>query len=152
MEDGSAVQLGNPQLGVDLFHIVNLTGSAIDVLMEIENGRIQGIPEGIEHGSERGYRVAARYESAGLAFTERHDFYIRYTADTLGNEIPIVSDRYGEVFGLPAPVIGTKLIVTKEVAEAARANGRTTKDLLVAGRRVMHVIGEPLGYAELKEV
>jgi len=45
--------------------------------------------------------------------------------------IPLVEVQYGRLEGLPKPTLGTWLVVSAITAQAARASGRTTDDLLL---------------------
>ena len=59
--------------------------------------------------------------------------------------VPVVRTSYGLVEGLPAPIDGTKYIVSSLTATAARRSGRTTEDLLIPGRTVRDEEGVILG-------
>lgn len=52
---------------------------------------------------------------------------------------------FGEVTDLPDPTPGDRHIVSRITAEAARAQGRTTDDLLIPDDVVRGTDGQPLG-------
>ena len=75
--------------------------------------------------------VIMTYPSAGVARARQTDVHV---GDL--NGIPVVKTEFGEVVGLPEPVEGTVFIVSLITANAAKAYGRTTDDLLVTSKPV----------------
>ena len=61
-------------------------------------------------------------------------------AECRGPGVPLFDTRLGEVTGLPAPVVGTILVVSGMVAQAARRD-----DVLSPGALVRNDQGRPIG-------
>jgi hypothetical protein len=61
------------------------------------------------------------------------------------HEVPVCEIRFGQVQGVPERQSGTFCIVSRITAEAARAQGRTTEDLLIPDDLVRDPDGQPLG-------
>lgn len=95
------------------------------------------------------HAVWARYPSAGEARAEarREQRDHVYVADDSGGPVfvPVNRVRFGDVDGLPEPTIGAAYIVSRITAEAARAQGRPTADLLIPDDVVRGADGQPVG-------
>lgn len=91
-----------------------------------------------------GTTVAGRVPSAGVARAKATVTPVG-SVDLGGFSVPLVESAYGEPVGLPAPVDGVNLVVSLVTAQAARAAGRETADLLLLQELVRdgegHVIG-----------
>ena len=59
--------------------------------------------------------------------------------------LPLVSMTYGEPVGLPDPEPGVYLIVSALTAQAAKAHGRPTDDLLLTALPVRNDAGQIIG-------
>ncbi len=84
--------------------------------------------------------VVATFPSSGVARAYQHD--------VLASEIdliPVVKTEFGEVSGLPEPTEGAVFIVSRITVEAARAQGRSTDDLLVTSGAVRDDQGRIVG-------
>lgn len=68
-------------------------------------------------------------------------------AETVGslNGIELVSMKFGATIDLPAPQEGTFLIVSVITINAAKAEGRTTSDLLMTADPVRNEAGQIIG-------
>ena len=64
--------------------------------------------------------------------------------------IPRETEEYGPVENLPAPRFGVWIIVSKITADAARAHGRTTDDLLLTKGLVRNGNGTVIGCTAVK--
>lgn len=84
--------------------------------------------------------VVAMFQSEGIARAEQKD----EPAGEL-NGIPLVKTTFGEPVGLPEPEADTYLIVSLATANAAKAAGRTTKDLLLTSGVVRDEQGRIIG-------
>ena len=101
--------------------IINLTPHAINVLSKDDD-------------------IVATFPSEGLArATEKSEF-----SHKVGS-FDVVKTQYGEPEGLPAYEAETYLVVSKITAEAARAYGRTTDDLLLTSDLVRNEQGQIIG-------
>lgn len=80
------------------------------------------------------------FESEGIARAEQKD----EPAGEL-NGIPLVKSAFGEPIDLPEPAADTYLIVSLATANAAKATGRTTKDLLLTSGVVRDEQGRIIG-------
>ena len=87
-----------------------------------------------------GNNVVATFPSSGVARARQHDV----PAGEI-NSIPVVKTEFGEVLGLPEPTEGTVFIVSRITVEAARAQGRTTDDLLTTSGAVRDDQGRIVG-------
>lgn len=87
-----------------------------------------------------GNNVVAVFPSDGVARASQHDVLV----DEI-NSIPVVKTEFGEVLGLPEPTEGTVFIVSRITIEAARAQGRSTDDLLVTSGAVRDSQGRIIG-------
>jgi hypothetical protein len=67
-------------------------------------------------------------------------------AGALGDGTPLVRATYGEIQGLPPPVTGTSLIVSRAIAAASPGRG----DLLVPGDLVRDASGNVIGCRALE--
>lgn len=65
--------------------------------------------------------------------------------DDVGPAYRMVAQRFGSPTGLPAPRNGIYLVVSRITAEAARASGRTTDDLLLTADLVRDDQGRIIG-------
>ena len=59
--------------------------------------------------------------------------------------IPLVEVQYGRLEGLPRPSLGVYLVVSAITAQAARAQGRDTSDLLLTTGLVRDAEGRIVG-------
>ena len=101
--------------------IVNLTPHEVKVLDDDDN-------------------VIAIFPSVGVARARQHDV----PAGEI-ESIPVVKTEFGEVSGLPEPAEGIVYIVSRITIEAARAQGRSTDDLLVTSGAVRDSQGRIVG-------
>lgn len=84
--------------------------------------------------------VVAMFQSEGVARAEQKD----EPAGEL-NGIPLVKSTFGEPIDLPDPEENTYLIVSLVTANAAKAAGRTTEDLLLTSGLVRDEQGRIIG-------
>ena len=101
--------------------IVNLTPHEVKVLDDDDN-------------------VIATFPSVGVARARQHDV----PAGEI-ESIPVVKTEFGEASGLPEPTEDAVFIVSRITVEAARAQGRTTDDLLTTSGAVRDDQGRIVG-------
>lgn len=120
-----------PSFGAE--YLVNLTPHEI-VLVREDGSRLHAWPScGEARASATRVRVAA-------VIVEDERSY-----DLMG-EVPVSRTSFGEVVGLPEPVRRPYgFIVSRVAAEAARAHGRATDDLLIPDDLVRDPEGQPIG-------
>lgn len=85
-------------------------------------------------------KVVAIFQSEGVARAEQKDKHVGEI-----NGIPLVRTTFGEPINLPDYEEGTYLIVSLATANAAKAAGRTTKDLLLTSNLVRDEQGRIIG-------
>lgn len=114
-------------------YLVNLTPHEIVIVRE-DGSRLHAWPScGEARASATRVRVAA-------VVVEDERSY-----DLMG-EVPVSRTSFGEVAGLPEPVRRPYgFIVSRVAAEAARAHGRATDDLLIPDDLVRDPEGQPIG-------
>lgn len=119
--------------------LINLTPHTIDVFRR----------EDVVPDFGRGFKIASQgvvpamiIPSSGIARVA--------TAETDDGEIggvPVLKQEYGAIAGLPKPRKGVFYIVSGLTAQAARAQGRSTDDLLLTTRLVRNESGSIVGCA-----
>jgi len=84
--------------------------------------------------------TTASFPSEGVARASQH-------AEPIGllNGIELVSMKFGETVDLPDPVKDTYYVVSIITANAARANGRSTDDLIITADPVRNDEGQIIG-------
>ena len=87
-----------------------------------------------------GNNVVVTFPSSGVARAHQHDVLVSEI-----DSIPVVKTEFGEVLGLPEPAEGVAYIVSRITIEAARAQGRTTDDLLTTSGAVRDDQGRIVG-------
>ncbi len=87
-----------------------------------------------------GITPVATFPSGGVVRAQQ-------TAQTVGsvNGIEVVQMQFGDVEGLPDPQSDVYLIVSLTAANAAKAHGRTTDDLLITADPVRNENGQIIG-------
>ena len=91
--------------------------------------------------------VINSFESEGIARAEQIDVLQCHL-----NGIPVVVSKFGEPIGLPKPEENTYYIVSLITANAAKAAGRTTEDLLLTSTPVRNETGQIIGCKALAVV
>lgn len=84
--------------------------------------------------------VIKTYPSEGLARARQTNVLVGCLDGT-----PVVRTEFGEVTGLPEPAEGKVYVVSIITANAAKAHGRTTDDLLVTSSSVYNDQGRVIG-------
>lgn len=87
-----------------------------------------------------GHDIVAIFPSEGIA---RATQSTEHTGTVDG--IPLVAMTYGIPADLPEPEPGVYLVVSALTAQAAKANGRTTDDLLLTAMPVRNIAGQIIG-------
>lgn len=84
--------------------------------------------------------IIRSYESKGIARAKQ-------TAEVVGNldGVELVSMKFGATEDLPAPEDGTYYIVSVITANAAKAEGRTTSDLVITADPVRDAANRIIG-------
>lgn len=87
-----------------------------------------------------GSEIVKTYPKGGLARARQTSTIIDEV-----DGVPVVETSYGEVSGLPEPAEGVVYIVSAITLNAAKAHGRTTKDLLLTSDPVRDDEGRVIG-------
>ena len=91
--------------------------------------------------------VIARFPSEGVARVAA-SFAAVGNIPTAGGPVPLVQGKFGAIEGLPTPVVGLFLVVSRVVAAAARGTGR--QDLVVPADLVRAADGRVIGARSLE--
>lgn len=119
--------------------LINLTPHTIDVFRR----------EDVVPDFGRGFKLAAQNVEPAFIIPS-HGIARVATAETDDGDVggvPVLKQEYGAIMGLPKPRKGVYYIVSGLTAQAARAQGRTTDDLLLTTRLVRNDSGTIVGCA-----
>lgn len=124
--------------------IRNLTPHGVILLREDPEGEITGYLGYGTQAAPRRFRVIDTFptEPEGPA---RAVASTRVVGGFGEHGIPLTHTSYGAPENLPDPELWTQLIVSLITAQAARAHGRSTGDLLILGETVRDAAGGILG-------
>ena len=112
--------------------VINLTPHEVTVLDEQQNVLVRIPSAGVA-------RAVQRDENAGSVQVE-------------GINVPVVTTAFGDTDGLPEPTEGVSYVVSIITANAARAQGRSTTDLLITSGPVRNAAGAIIGCTRFARV
>jgi hypothetical protein len=125
--------------------IINLTPHPCVVLVEDPHGDLEGTT-GTGPGAEfRRYRVVATIQPSNRVARAAQREEVVGSLLVEGREIPLVRMTYGAPQDLPEPQDGVYYFVSVLTAQAAAAHGRSTRDLVFAGKTVRDHQGRIIG-------
>jgi hypothetical protein len=125
--------------------ILNLTPHPVVVLRDDPEGEITGFT-GVGPAAKEGrFTVVAEYKPAGpVARAAQRDEQVG-ELEINGTKVPLIRTVFGEPTDLPEPSEGVYLIVSVITAQAAKAAGRPTDDLLITSDPVRDANGKFIG-------
>jgi len=127
--------------------ILNLTPHPVVVLVDDPNGVVVGFTGVAPRVTEVRCRVVALLVPTGtVARAQQVDCKVGELVVGFGGEVvELVMTTYGTPEGLPELEEGTYLVVSILTAQAAKAAGRSTADLLITSDTVRDVVGKIVG-------
>lgn len=125
--------------------IVNLTPHPVVVVRDDPEGPGVGFIGVPPKTTEIRYSVVATIAPTGKVARAVQKDVPAGAVEVEGVEIPLITSSYGEPTDLPAPEGGVFLAVSILTAQAAKAAGRTTSDLLVTSDPVRDAAGKIVG-------
>lgn len=130
----------------------NLTPHEIVLVRGSETGEIVGFTGFGHKQTEAKYSILRVLPSEGVVRASQLD----KPAGTLhlegGVSVELISTEFGEVSGLPEPQTDTMYVVSVIAASAAKAQGRSTEDLLLVADTVRDAEGKILGCQKFARV
>jgi hypothetical protein len=125
--------------------IENLTPHSVIVFRDNPEGEVTGFTGVGAAAKESKFSVVAEYKPSGkVARAVQRDEPVG-ELEINGYNVPLIRTVFGEPTGLPEPEDGTMYIVSVITAQAAKALGRTTRDLLVTSDPVRDADGKFIG-------
>ncbi|OIO46383.1 MAG: hypothetical protein AUJ25_00095 [Parcubacteria group bacterium CG1_02_37_13] len=125
--------------------IINLTPHPVIVLRDDPTGSIVGVT-GVGSVVEKGkFALVATIAPAGPVARAAQLDKPAGEVGINGYPVPLIMSSYGEPNDLPAPKDGTLYVVSILTAQAAKAAGRITSDLLVTSDPVRDAAGKIVG-------
>lgn len=125
--------------------IVNLTPHEVALVKEDEAGQIVGFTGFGPKQAEAKYSILRVFPSEGVVRASQRE----EAAGTLqlegGGSVEVIYIEFGEITGLPDPKMDIMYIVSVIAANAAKALGRYTGDLLIVADTVRDAEGKILG-------
>lgn len=126
-------------------NIINLTPHPVIVVRDDPDGPFTGSVGTGPTTKEIKYSVVVEIKPDGPVARARQTDEVVGDVQVNGYAVPLVTSRYGEPTDLPAPEDGTYYAVSILTAQAAKAAGRTTSDLLVTSDPVRDSAGKIVG-------
>jgi len=125
--------------------IINLTPHPVIVLRDDPQGEIVGFT-GVRPAAKEGkFSLVAEYKPAGpVARAAQRDERVG-ELEINGTKVPLIRTVFGEPTDLPAPDGETLYVVSIITAQAAKASGRPTDDLLITSDPVRDDKGKFIG-------
>lgn len=126
-------------------NIRNLTPHPVIVLRDDNEGSVTGFT-GVGPAAKEGkFTVVAEYKPEGkVARAVQKDEPVGELAIN-GHNVPLITTVFGATSDLPDPQDGDYLVVSIITAQAAKAFGRSTKDLLITSDPVRDSNGKFIG-------
>lgn len=126
-------------------NVLNLTPHPVIVLRDDVNGSVTGFT-GVGPAAKEGkFTLIAEYKPNGkVARANQKDEPVG-ELEVNGVSVPLITTIFGEPTDLPAPEDGTMYVVSIITAQAAKASGRTTRDLLITSDPVRDANGKFIG-------
>jgi len=125
--------------------IKNLTPHTLVILSPDPEGEIEGTLETGPKATFQKFRKVAEIPPSGVVARAQAREEQVGSVSVEGTEIPVVRMSYGKPTDLPEPEEGTYYYVSLLTAQAARASGRRTDDLLFSGKTVRDRNGRIIG-------
>lgn len=125
--------------------IINLTPHPIIVVKDDPEGPNTGFVGTGPATKEIKYSIVAEIKPAGPVARARQTDKVVGELPVNGHNVPLVTSEYGEPTDLPAPEDDVFYAVSILTAQAAKAAGRTTSDLLVTSDPVRDSAGKIVG-------
>jgi hypothetical protein len=125
--------------------ILNLTPHPVVVVRDDPEGSVTGFT-GVGPAAKEGkFALVAEYKPAGpVARAAQRDERVG-ELEINGTKVPLIRTVFGEPTDLPAPEDGTMYVVSIITAQAAKAAGRPTNDLLITSDPVRDAAGKFIG-------
>jgi hypothetical protein len=125
--------------------ILNLTPHPLVVVRDDPEGSVTGFT-GVGPAAKEGkFALVAEYKPAGpVARAAQRDERVG-ELEINGTKVPLIRTVFGEPTDLPAPEDGTMYVVSIITAQAAKAAGRPTNDLLITSDPVRDAAGKFIG-------
>lgn len=125
--------------------IRNLTPHPVIVLRDDPEGSVTGFT-GVGPAAKEGkFSVVAEFKPAGPVARAVQKDELVGQLDINGHKVPLITTVFGEPTDLPEPQEGVYLVVSIITAQAAKASGRTTRDLLITSDPVRDANGKFIG-------
>jgi len=125
--------------------IVNLTPHPVIIVRDDPEGANTGFVGVGPATKEIKYSVVETIAPAGPVARARQTDENVGEVKVNGHAVPLVTSKYGDPTDLPAPEEGTYYVVSILTAQAAKAVGRSTSDLLVTSDPVRDATGKIVG-------
>jgi len=132
--------------------IHNLTPHEIVILKNAEFGDIVGFTGFGKNQTEAKYLKVKKFSSEGAVRAAQKDVPAGEIQLERGISVELISTEFGEVSGLPEPQIDTYYVVSVVAANAAKAQGRSTTDLLLVADTVRNAGGQIIGCQKFARV
>lgn len=124
--------------------IRNLTPHAASIFVEDEQGPVTGSVGFGRAAKTTTFRLVAELASEGNARANQQDESVG-KVEVAGEVLPVVRTTFGNPVDLPEPSDGVMLLVSLITANAAKAAGRPTGDLLITSNPVRDEAGKIMG-------
>ena len=125
--------------------IVNLTPHPVVVLRDDENGNVVG-STGVGTAAKEGkFTLVATLAPAGTVARAVQQDKSAGQVEIVGTQVPVIRSTFSAPTDLPEAEAGTCFVVSVITAQAAKASGRATDDLLITADPVRDVNGKIVG-------
>lgn len=125
--------------------VVNLTPHSILVLRDDHEGSITGVIGSGPTAREAHFSVVIEFPPSGTIARATQTDQVVGGVEACGKDISVVRTVFGETIDLPHPEVEVMLIVSAITAQAAKALGRPTDDLLMTSDIVRDKNGRLIG-------
>lgn len=125
--------------------IVNLTPHAVLILRDNPEGEITGFTGTGPAAKEGKFSLVAEFKPAGPVARALQADKPSGELEINGTKVPLIRTCFGETTDLPEASDGVLIVVSLITAQAAKAAGRDTSDLLVTSDLVRDSAGKPIG-------
>lgn len=125
--------------------IQNLTPHSVLVFVSDSEGAVVGFT-GVGPAAKEGkFTLLAEYKPEGPVARAKQSDVLVGAVEINGHSVPKIKTEFGSTTDLPEPVEGVLIFVSIVTAQAAKAAGRDTSDLLVTSDPVRDAAGKILG-------
>ena len=126
-------------------NIVNLTPHPVIVLRDNAEGSVNGFT-GVGPAAKEGkFALVAEYKPNGAVARANQKDEPVGQLEINGVSIPLITTIFGEPTDLPSPEDDVYYVVSIITAQAAKASGRTTRDLLITSDPIRDAAGKFIG-------